>query len=188
MLWSSWSTESARPSREFRNKMPTHSIAKRVGEPTPISANPPMPVRKPIWVDPPDQWENVDLLNYIALPAQAAQSNVISFKVPNGRNGVIRKVGNNFVGGGWVEGSGAVVWQILVDGAPPPGAVNYDSILGSLGSPANPVEIAGFRIFEGQTLTLVVKNILIVVAGQLSGGRFVGYLYPREMEGDHWWL
>lgn len=148
------------------------------------------PIRKPLWIDPPDQWENVDLINYVALPAIGAQANVISFQVPLGRNGVIHKVANNFVGGGWVEGGGLVTWQILVDGAPPPGANSYDNILASLGSPANPVTIAGFRIYENQVLTLVVRNVApgVVVAGQLSGGRLIGYLYPREMEDDGVWL
>lgn len=145
-------------------------------------------VQKPLWVDPPDQWENVDLLNYVALPAIAAQANVISFQIPLGRNGIIRKVACNFVGGGWTEGSGAVTWQILVDGAPPPGATSYDNILASLGSPANPVEIPGFRVFENQVLTVVVRNAAVAVAGQLSGARLIGYLYPREMEADGVWL
>ena len=145
-------------------------------------------VQKPLWVDPPDQWENIDLLNYVALPAIAAQANVISFQIPLGRNGVIRKVACNFVGGGWVEGTGDVTWQILVDGAPPPGATSYDNILASLGSPANPVEIPGFRVFENQVLSVVVRNAAVVVAGQLSGARLIGYLYPREMEADGVWL
>ena len=146
------------------------------------------PVRRPLWIDPPDLWENLDQVAYAALPAIGAQANVITFQVPLGRNGVIKKIANNLVGGGFNEGSGNVVWQILVDGAPPPGATSYDNILASLGSPANPVEIAGFRIYENQILTLVVKNVALAVAGQLSGGRFVGYLYPRDMEADSVWL
>lgn len=165
-----------------------HHAARRRGASPSTVANPVQPVQKPLWIDPPDQWENLDLINYTPLPAIGAQANVISFKIPLGRNGVIQKVGNNFVGGGWTEGSGAVTWQILVDGAPPPGSSNYDLILASLGSPANPVEIAGFRIYENQVLTLVVKNITVVVAGQLSGGRLVGYLYPRKMESEDSWL
>lgn len=145
-------------------------------------------VQRPLWIDPPDQWENVDLFNYVALPAIGAQANVLSFQVPLGRNGKIFAIGNNFVGGGWAEGSGNVIWQVLVDGAPPAGAMSYDSILGSLGSPASPTRIAGFRIFENQILSLVVKNVNVVLAGQLSGGRILGYLYPREMEDSSTWL
>jgi len=148
----------------------------------------PVQTARPLWVDPPDQWENIDQFAYVALPAIGAEANVISFQVPLGRNGVIQAIANNFVGGGWAEGSGAVVWRIQVDGAPPPGATSYDLILGSLGSPANPVKISGFRIYENQVLTLVVRNVAVVVAGQLSGGRLLGYLYPREMEADNLWL
>jgi hypothetical protein len=145
------------------------------------------PVGLPPWLYPPAEWTNLDLLGYVALPAIGAQANVLSFQVPLGQNGVIQRVGNNFVGGGWVEGSGAASWQILADGAPPPGASSYDAILASLGSPSNPTPIAGFRIYENQVLTLVVKNNTIVVAGQVSGGRLVGYLYPREMEDPNLW-
>lgn len=142
----------------------------------------------PPWIYPPINWENVDLLNYVLMPAVLNQSNIISFRVPPGRNGVIRKIACNFVGGGWVEGSGAVSWQILVDGTVPAGASSYDNILASLGSPANPVEIPGFRIFDGQTITVVARNTTIQVAGQLMGARLVGYMYPREAETEGGWV
>jgi hypothetical protein len=146
------------------------------------------PVSLPIHLWPPERWENLDQSNYVALPAVAAQANIVQFQVPLGRHGIIKKIANNFVGGGWVEGSGAVVWQILVDGAPPPGATSYDNILTSLGNPSNPVEIAGFRIFENQVVTIVVKNVAVALAGQLAGGRLVGFLYPRDMETDNLWV
>lgn len=146
------------------------------------------PVDLPARLYPPAIWENLDLSGYVALPAIGAQANVLLFQVPLGRSGIINAVANNFVGGGWNEGSGNVSWQILVDGAPPPGATSYDQILASLGSPANPTRIAGFRIFENQVLTLVVKNANVVVANQLSGGRLLGYLYPRDMEDVQAWV
>jgi hypothetical protein len=146
------------------------------------------PVELPARLFPPAQWENVDQFAYVALPAVAARAVIISFKVPIGRNGIIKKIANNFVGGGFQEGQGNIIWRVLVDGAPPPGANSYDSISGSLGSPASPTEIAGFRIFENQTVQLVADNIAIVVAGQLVGGRLVGYLYPRELEMDDVWI
>ena len=136
----------------------------------------------------PNNWENIDQLNYANLPAIGAQATIITIRVPQGRNGIIRKVGNNFVGGGWVEGSGNITWQILVDGNPPPGATSYNNILGSLGSPANPVEISGFRVFENQTVTVVVNNVNVAVAGQLVGARLVGYFYPRELEDANIWI
>jgi len=142
----------------------------------------------PIWLYPPINWENIDLANYVALPAIGATATVLTFTVPVGRNGVINKIGNNFVGAGWVEGSGDVIWRILVDGGTPPGATSYDNILASLGSPANPVGISGFRIFENQTLTLVAFNNAVVVASQKVGARLMGHMYPRDIEEQDLWI
>lgn len=151
-------------------------------------------VIRPPWIDPPTNWENIDQDNYVLLGAIGSTVTIISYVVPPGRNGVIKKVANNFVGGGWVEGTGDIVWRILVDGTPPPGATSYDSILASLGNPASPTGIAGFRIFENQLLTLVAFNNAagpnggVIVAGQRVGGRFVGWNYPTDIEQDHIWI
>lgn len=164
-----------------------------LGQPSGIDAQsdiprPPDQSNLPVWLYPPSQWENIDQFNYVPLPAVGATATILSFQVPLGRNGVIQKVANNFVGGGWIEGSGDVVWRILVDGATPPGANSYKNILGSLGSPANPVGISGFRIFENQVVTMVAVNGAVVLAGQLVGGRLIGYLYPREYEEENIWI
>ncbi len=148
----------------------------------------------PVWLFPPSQWENIDLLAYALLPPVGSTVTILTYTVPIGRNGVIQKVANNFVGGGWTAGTGDLIWRILIDGTPPPGATNYDTILDSLGSPAIPTSIAGFRIFENQTLTVVLFNNPagpdggVVVAGQRTGARLLGYLYPREYEEDNIWV
>jgi|HubBroStandDraft_6_1064221.scaffolds.fasta_scaffold756274_2 hypothetical protein len=165
-----------------------------VGPPAPAPADSMQISRLPVWIEPPSQWENVDLLAYALLPAIGATVTILTYTVPIGRNGVIQKVANNFVGGGWTAGTGDLVWRILVDGAPPPGATNYDTILDSLGSPALPTKIAGFRIFENQTITVVLFNNPggpdggVIVAGQRTGARLLGYLYPREYEEDDIWV
>lgn len=143
---------------------------------------------------PPRTWENVDQLSYVLIPAIGSAATVLTYIVPIGRNGIINKVANNFVGGGWTAGTGDLIWRILIDGAPPPGATSYNNIVDSLGSPAQPVGISGFRIFENQTLTVVVFNNPaginggVVVAGQLSGARLMGHLYPRDMEYHDLWV
>lgn len=123
--------------------------------------------------------------NYIALPAIGAEANVIQFVVPDGMNGVIDQLGNNFVGGGWVEGSGNVVWRIEADGV---AIRNHQNIVASLGNPAMPSRTAPIRIHEGQVITLVVRNVAVVVAGQLSGGRLSGYFYSKADEAEEVWL
>jgi hypothetical protein len=148
----------------------------------------------PPWIYPPTNWENIDQDNYVLVPAIGSTVVIISYVVPPGRNGVINKVANNFVGGGWVEGTGDIVWRILVDGTPPPGATSYDSILASLGNPASPTGVAGFRIFENQLLTLVAFNNPaganggVVVAGQRVGARFCGWNYPTDIEEADIWI
>ena len=165
-----------------------------VGPPAPADEPSTQISRLPVWLFPPSQWENVDLLAYALLPAIGATVTIISYTVPIGRNGVFQKVANNFVGGGWTAGTGDLIWRILVDGTPPPGATNYDSILDSLGSPALPTPIAGFRVFENQTITVVLFNNPagpdggVIVAGQRTGARLLGYLYPREYEEDNIWV
>jgi hypothetical protein len=140
------------------------------------------PADLPLWIYPPINWENVDQINYITLPGVGVEAVILTFQVPLGRNGIINKVACNFVGGGWTEGSGDVLWRLLVDQGTPPGANSYEAIPASLGSPAQPVGIAGFRIFENQVVTFEVFNNAIVPAGQFVGARICGYLYPRELE------
>lgn len=117
---------------------------------------------------------------YIPLPAQTVTAMVVEFTVPEGRNGVINQMGNNFVGGGFTDGSGDVVWRLLVNGQPYP---NFANIIASLGNPAAPSGIGAVRIFEKQLIQLVVKNVgIAVIASQLIGGRLSGWFYPRKLE------
>jgi hypothetical protein len=148
----------------------------------------------PPWIYQPVNWENVDQINYALVPAIGSTVTIISYVVPPGRNGIINKVACNFVGGGWVEGSGDIIWRILVDGTPPPGATSYDSILASLGGPSQPTGIAGFRFFENQLLQFVAFNNPsganggVVVSGQRVGARFTGWNYPLDIEEDDIWI
>jgi hypothetical protein len=134
----------------------------------------------PPWIYPPPEAEPIDLVNYVNLPAIGAQATILQLQIEPGYNAVILAVANNFVGGGWTEGSGSLSWSINRDNAPVPG---YDAIPASLGSPANPTRHpSGFRVKENSILTLKVSNVSVVLAGQLSGGRLMGYYYPKEYE------
>lgn len=135
----------------------------------------------PVHLFPPPEAENLDFSGYVLLPAIAATATVVEITVPPGRNGILRGIANNFVGGGWVEGTGDVVWRLQRNGAD--FVQGYDNILTSLGNPSNPTIIPGFiRILEGEVITLQVFNNAVVVAGQRSGGRLLGWFYPREYE------
>lgn len=134
----------------------------------------------PPWIYPPAENEPIDDIAYVGLPAIGSSVQVLKRTIDPGYNSVLVAFANNFVGGGWTEGSGAITWQILIDGAAVPG---YDLIPASLGSPANPVRHpSGIRVFEGQTVVLLATNNSVVLAGQLTGGRWQGYFYPKEYE------
>lgn len=122
---------------------------------------------------------------YIVIPAIGATSTIIQRTVPNGYQSVINQLGNNFVGGGFTDGSGALVWQLTLDGVPYP---NFDAIIASLGNPANPSLIGAVGAKERQVIALTIKNVSVVVAGQLIGGRLSGYDYPLELADATQWF
>jgi hypothetical protein len=141
---------------------------------------------KPPWVDPPPQFDPVDVINYVALPAIGASAIVVSYQVPRGRNGVIKSYGNNYIGGSFEEGAGAIYWQYLRNGNP---IKFYNMILASLGSVAQPTpHPSGFRIFENDLIQIQVVNVSLAVGGALSGGRLAGWQYPKKYEDPRTWV
>lgn len=122
---------------------------------------------------------------YVTIPGIGATAVILDFRVPNGMQGVINQMGNNFVGGGFVDGSGNLQWQLLVDSVPYP---NFENIIASLGNPANPSLIGAVQLRERQHVQLVVKNVAVVTAGQLIGGRLSGYYYPLELADTTQWF
>lgn len=141
--------------------------------------------RLPITNFMPAEGEDFEAHGYVLLPAIGAQAVVVSVLVPEGRHGLIKRIANVFVGGGFQEGQGGVVWQILQDANQQPTplvAPFFDNIVASLGSVSAPSEIDGIRIREAQLVQLIVKNVSIVVAGQFIGGRLGGYFYPVELD------
>lgn len=118
----------------------------------------------------------------ITIPAIGATATVVSFTVPRGQNGFVRRIANVFVGGGFTDFSGAVVWQILLDQTKNVVAPGFDNIIASLGAVSNPSNIDGIHIMEGAIVALTVKNISVVVSGQLIGGRLGGSFHPIPQE------
>lgn len=135
--------------------------------------------RLPIWLFPSADSEAFDFVKYIALPAVGAQGVIISFTVPPGFNGIIKRLGNVYVGGGFTEGGGQLQWQLLDNNVP---IANYENIPASLGATASPSEVSSIRIKESELIQLVVNNISLVVGGTFSGGRLGGWFYPKDQE------
>lgn len=129
--------------------------------------------------------EDFEAAAYVALPAIGASAVVVSVPIPEGRMAMLKRLANVFVGGGFQEGQGGVVWQLLLDGTNPNNPVVapfFDNIVASLGSVAAPSTIDGIRVKEGNLLQLIVKNVSVVVSGQFVGGRLGGYFYDIALD------
>src|SRR6201981_4203237 len=79
---------------------------------------PPAPVptvvlQLPSWIFPSVNSLAYDNTGDIALPAIGVESTVLTFTVPRGHNGVIKEIANAFIGGGFTDGSGGIVWRGL---------------------------------------------------------------------------
>jgi hypothetical protein len=137
------------------------------------------PIVQPVWLYPSVDSESFDFCTGVALPAVGAQAVVVDFFVPEGRNGIIARLGNVYLGSGFTDYSGSLQWQLLADGVP---IANYENIIASLGATNNPSKVSSIRIKENQHIQLVVNNISLVVGGASSGGRIGGWFYPVEEE------
>jgi hypothetical protein len=137
------------------------------------------------FISQPDDAEPFVEVNSIALPAQgnsALAGVVVQFRVKPNRNGVILKIGNTFVGGGWTSGTGALIWQIFRDQALTEAIKGFANIKSSLGTIAQMQSFPPIRIYENQVISMVLLNVAVVVAQQIAEAGFIGYFYPKNRE------
>lgn len=96
--------------------------------------------------------------------------------VPNGYDGVIRHLVNSYNGGGFINGSGSLLWRILRNGQAVRG---YDSIRVLLGGDS----VTGstlIRIGSGDSLQFQVNNISLIGGGTQIFCYLGGWFYPQK--------
>ncbi len=132
----------------------------------------------PPWLQEPEghlPFDEADVANVGAVAAVAV--NVLQFTVPQGYDGVVERISNNFTAGGFVSGSGDLLWRILADDRP---LKNYSRILVEFGTLQIPRPVNKIRIYAGQIITYTVSH---PANAALTGGGSVctlsGYYYPR---------
>lgn len=122
----------------------------------------------------------------VVIPAKGAVVVVVQFKVPQGYNGMINRLANEFVGNGFTDFQGLLTWKLFLDYQTGGGIVapNFDNITASLGLVNNPAVLNGIFIKENQLVTLEVQNSAAGIApnAQIIGGLIGGYFYPVDME------
>lgn len=123
----------------------------------------------------------------VVMPAIGATVTVVTYTVPLGRYGFITRIANQFVGGGWTEGTGDLLWRLNADGIPIEG---YDSLIASIGTMSGPANLDKnpIRIYENQIITLDLQNVNVVPAAQPLLGLLRGYIFPLEQESEESWL
>lgn len=106
---------------------------------------------------------------------------VVVFPVPRGYDGLIQRIHCSFTAGGFVDGSGDLIWRIWADGRP---IRNYSNILFEQGSAQTPKTISGIRIFSGQVIMLSVTHAANNAYGPTDSttASLAGYYYPRKGE------
>ena len=136
------------------------------------------PINAP-WIVQPSGFVSFDQPGIIATPAaNGVENNVITINVPLGFDGVIKKLSNEYTGGGFVEGSGDLIWRIYRNNTP---VRNYDNITVQLGGLRSNRDIAGIRIYSGQQIRFTVTHDPasgLAVAGTSVICFLSGWFYP----------
>lgn len=137
---------------------------------------------KPPWEVPPPDAQPFDFVGIIVTPALGAVNTVVlTFTVPFGWDGVIKGISNRYIGAGFVEGSGDLIWRIFVAAA---AARNYDSIQVTFGTgdQNRRVEGNGIRLYSTEVVQYTV-SVAAAAAIPVGPGTNVicgcsGYFYP----------
>ena len=136
---------------------------------------------------PPAGAQSKNLANYVPVPDPGDEAVIFSFTVPTSMRLVLNQIGNNFVGGGFDEGSGNLIWQIWDNGVP---IEDFENIIGSLGNVALPTPMAPIIFEQGHTVSFVIQNAagspILGGSGQV-GATLRGWYYDFLQAGDQEW-
>lgn len=121
--------------------------------------------------------EPFDYQGLVAVPGIGGNAVVLTFTVPQGYDGLITAVSHFYTGGGFVAGSGDLIWRYSIDGRP---IKNYNNILFEFGDASNLRPINNLRIYSGQVITLTVLHINNPALGADIIGTIMGKFYPRK--------
>jgi len=123
----------------------------------------------------------------VALPAVGAQAVVVQRAIPYGRNGYLWKLGIDYVGPGFIEGSGSLIYRVFRNGALTRAVKGFANLTASMGSVNNPIEVPPIQLYENEVISIVVVNVSLAVGGAQMVGVLVGWDYPRSEEAGSRW-
>jgi hypothetical protein len=114
-------------------------------------------------------------------PADASVNAILTYQVPTGLRFSLRGVVFQFVGTGWIQGSGDLVFSLQVTDAGSREVDFLNSVETQLGSVEFPYPILGPLEFAPESfLTVNVQNNAVAVtADQFCIAHLVGHTYPN---------
>lgn len=136
-------------------------------------------VTVPPWVEPPPNYQPIDEQSLIAVPAApSVDTEVVVVVIPVGSDGTINTYSCNYIGGGFVDGSGDLIWRITIDGQP---IRNFSNIKTERGSPSQPRTIpGGIRVYSGQRVAVVVNHASNGALTENVSANLGGWTYPSK--------
>lgn len=136
---------------------------------------------------PPAGAQSKNVVAYEPIGAEGTTTTILEVLVPPSMKFVVNQIGNNFVGGGFTEGSGQLSYQILDNAVP---IEDFDDIPGSLGNVAQPSQIAPIIFEENHTVSFVVTNNAgsgIPADSAMVGATLRGWFYDRRFASEGEW-
>ncbi|HXU18966.1 MAG TPA: hypothetical protein VN788_00125 [Verrucomicrobiae bacterium] len=120
----------------------------------------------------------------LPVPGIGVNTPIITFKVPNGRNGKITALGIDFVANGgaaFVQGElpAQLSFNLTADGVPFQDFGNFTYMPGTA---SVPLAMAGLMLREGQTIALTMKNLAIANTTQFVEALIQGYYYSKNLQ------
>lgn len=139
-----------------------------------------MPVALPPWYAPIPGSQWFDAVAQAAIPANGAANaiTVVSQTIPTGYTGIVRRIANVALYGGFVDGSGWLIWQIFIDSNT---VMNYESITAQLGAINNPSETF-IEVPDGSTVSWIIQSAVQPPPGGAETiCRLSGWYWPSSM-------
>jgi hypothetical protein len=132
------------------------------------------PIELPVYNFP--SWDSLffDRVGVIATPALGATATVVAFAMPAGYTGLVRWLSNIFLGAGFTDGSGNLVWRVLRDAQ---AVEDYENITAQLGTLPIPTDTF-IPVQENQTVSITITTVVLPGAGTSIGGRLKGWRWP----------
>lgn len=120
-----------------------------------------------------------DFSGVLATPAAPSGDTVVlQFTVPSGFNGVIKDLSHNVTGGGFVQGSGDIVWRLSIDGR---WVRNYGNLTVEFGRIDQPRATYGILLRSGQVFRYIVSNFGYTVPSSSIVVFARGWYWPMEV-------